>query len=69
VTSLVELTLIAEHRRGHGAMYDALNHGRSSPSGWCRALASLLLPTVAGRIVLAMDVNPWLRPGAPTSAD
>ena len=27
VTSLVELTLLAEHRRGHGAMYDALNHG------------------------------------------
>jgi hypothetical protein len=25
VTSLVELTLLAEHRRGHGAMYDVLN--------------------------------------------
>jgi hypothetical protein len=27
VTSLVELTLVAEHRRGYGAMYDALNAG------------------------------------------
>ena len=28
VTSLVELTLTAEHRRGHGALYDGLNCGR-----------------------------------------
>jgi hypothetical protein len=28
VTSLVELTLLAEHYRGHGAMYDALNAAR-----------------------------------------
>ncbi|KOU22542.1 hypothetical protein ADK51_19950 [Streptomyces sp. WM6368] len=28
VTSPVDLTLLAEHRRGHGAMYDALNQGR-----------------------------------------
>jgi hypothetical protein len=27
VRSLVELTLVAEHRRGHGAMYDGLAHG------------------------------------------
>ena len=32
VTSLVELTLVAEHRRGHGAMYDALNPGRVEPA-------------------------------------
>jgi hypothetical protein len=31
VTSLVELTLVVEHRRGHGAMYDALNAGRVEP--------------------------------------
>jgi hypothetical protein len=31
VTSLVELTLVAEHRRGHGAMYDAVNQGRIEP--------------------------------------
>ena len=48
VTSLVELTLLAEHRRGHGAMYDALNHGRVEPERLRRALASLPLPTVVG---------------------
>jgi hypothetical protein len=32
-------------------------------------LASLPLPTVRGRIVLAVDVSPWLRPDAPTSGD
>ncbi len=29
VTSLVELSLAAEHRRGHGALYDSLNQGRN----------------------------------------
>ncbi|WP_306370836.1 hypothetical protein [Nocardiopsis sp. CC223A] len=28
VTCLPEPTLFAEHQRGHGAMYNALNHGR-----------------------------------------
>src|SRR5919106_3272024 len=70
VTSLVELTLVAEHRRGHGAMYDALNQGRIEPERLRRALASLPLPRAGdGRIVLAVDVSPWLRPDAPTSAD
>jgi hypothetical protein len=69
VTSLVALTLTAEHRRGHGAMYDALNAGRVEPKRLRRALASLPLPTVSGRIVLAVDVSPWLRPDAPTSGD
>jgi hypothetical protein len=70
VTSLVELTLLAEHRRGHGAMYDALNAGRVEPQRLRRALTSLPLPRAAdGRIVLAVDVSPWLRPDAPTSPD
>ena len=69
VTSLVELTLLAEHRRGHGAMYDALNAGRVEPQRLRRTVASLPLPTVGGRIVLAVDVSPWLRPDAPTSPD
>jgi hypothetical protein len=69
VTSLVELTLLAEHRRGHGAMYDALAAGRVEPERLRRALKSLPLPTVSGRIVLAVDVSPWLRPDAPTSSD
>jgi DDE superfamily endonuclease len=70
VTSLVELTLVAEHRRGHGAMYDALGHGRIEPQRLRRTLASLPPPRAAdGRIVLAVDVSPWLRPDAPTSAE
>lgn len=40
VTSLVELTLTAEHRRGHGATYDAVNHGWLEP----RRLRSCWLP-------------------------
>lgn len=70
VTTLVELTLVAEHRRGHGAMYDALNHGRVEPERIRRTLASLPLPRATdGRIVLAVDVSPWLRSDAQTSAD
>ncbi len=70
VRSLVELTLVAEHRRGHGAMYDALGQGRVEPQRIRRTLASLRLPRAAdGRLVLAMDVSAWLRSDAPTSAD
>jgi DDE superfamily endonuclease len=70
VTSLVELTLVAEHRRGHGAMYDALAAGRVEPARLRRALTALPPPRATdGRIVLAVDVSPWLRPDAPTSAD
>ena len=69
VRSLVDLTLVAEHRRGHGAMYDALSHGQVQPQRLRRSLASLSLPRTAdGRIVLAVDVSPWLRSDAPTSA-
>ncbi len=70
VSSLVELTLVAEHRRGHGAMYDALNHGQVEPDRLRRTLTSLPLPAAAdGRIVLAVDVSPCLHPDAPTSPD
>ncbi|MFE2544784.1 transposase, partial [Actinacidiphila glaucinigra] len=70
VTSLAELTLTAEHRRGHGAIYDAVNHGWLEPLRLRRLLASTPLPRAAdGRIVLAVDVSNWLRPDAPTSPD
>jgi hypothetical protein len=70
VRSLVDLTLVAEHRRGHGAMYDALGQGRVEPQRLRRSLVSLPLPrSTDGRIVLAVDVSPWLRSDAPTSAD
>lgn len=70
VTSPVDLTLLAEHRRGHGALYDALNQGRIDVGGLRKALAVLPQPKAAdGRLVLAVDVSPWLRPDAPTSPD
>ena len=70
VRSLVELTLVAEHRRGHGALYAALGQGRVEPERLRRSLSSRPLPRAAdGRIVLAVDVSPWLRSDAPTSAD
>jgi hypothetical protein len=70
VRSLVDLTLVAEHRRGHGAMYDALGAGRVEPERIRRCLAALPLPRATdGRIVLAVDVSPWLRSDASTSAD
>ncbi|MFB6715949.1 MULTISPECIES: NF041680 family putative transposase [unclassified Streptomyces] len=70
VKSLVELTLAAEHRRGHGAMYDALNSGWLEPRRLRRVLDCLKVPRLAdGRIALAVDVSNWLRPDASTSPD
>ncbi|WP_406337577.1 transposase [Streptomyces sp. NBC_00649] len=66
VTWLAELTLTAEHRRGHGAMHDTVNHGRLEPRHLRRLLASAPLPRAAdGRIVLTVDVSNWLRPDSP----
>jgi hypothetical protein len=48
VRSLVELTLAAEHRRGHGAMYDALNAGWLEPTRFRRLPASLPLARAGG---------------------
>ncbi|MFI2458290.1 NF041680 family putative transposase, partial [Streptomyces sp. NPDC019539] len=68
VRSLVDLTLTAEHRRGHGALYDALNCGRVDTGRLRATLAGLPLPRASGgRIVLGVDVSPWLRSDASTS--
>src|SRR5437773_2539402 len=68
VKTLVGLSLAPEHRRGHGTLYDAVNHGRIGISRLRRSLAGLPLPRAAdGRLVLAVDVSSWLRPGATTS--
>ena len=70
VTSPVDLTLVAEHRRGHGAMYEALSCGNVDVPRLRQVLAGLPMPRAAdGRLVLAVDVSSWLRPDAPTSAD
>ena len=68
VKTLVGLSLAPEHRRGHGALYDAVNHGRIGVTRLRRVLAGLPLPRAAdGRLMLAVDVSSWLRPGAATS--
>jgi len=70
VRTLAGLSLAPEHRRGHGALYDAVSHGRIAFSRLRRVLAGLPLPRAAdGRLVLAADVSCWLRPGAATSPE
>lgn len=68
VRTLADLALALEHRRGHGALYGALNKGCLDIQQLRCVLARLPLPRAAdGRLVLAVDVSPWLRPDAATS--
>ena len=70
VHMLAELSLVPECRRGHGAVYDAVNSGRVQIARLRRSLAALPFPAWAdGRIRLAADVSNWLRPDAETSPD
>ncbi|MFI6310016.1 transposase [Nocardia fusca] len=56
VRSLPELSLIGEHRRGHGSIYAALDRGRIDIARLRRALVSVPLPRASdGRLVLAVD--------------
>src|SRR6059058_6145683 len=67
VHTLVGLCVAPEHRRGHGALYDAINVGRVDVERLRRVLAQLPLARMfGGRIVLAVDATPWLRPDAET---
>jgi hypothetical protein len=64
------LSLVAEHRRGHGASYDAVANGRMEIGRLRRALTGVAVPRAAdGRISLAADVTSWLRPQAHTSPE
>jgi hypothetical protein len=70
VRTLVELALEPEHRRGHGGLYDGLSNGRVEVARLRRAVAGLPIPRGKdGRITLAVDVSPWLRPDAACSPD
>jgi hypothetical protein len=70
VKTLVDLALAPEHRRSHGMLYDGLGCGRIEVDRLRTTLAGLPLPRAAdGRIVLGVDVSPWLRSAAPTSAE
>ena len=65
-----ELSLEPECRRGHGAVYKALNRGQVQVARLRWALAALPLPAWDdGRIRLAADVSNWLRPDAATSPE
>jgi len=70
VLMLAEVSLEPECRRGHGAVYDALNCGEVRFARVRRALS--LLPLRGwedGRIRLAVDVSNWLRPDAEASPE
>jgi hypothetical protein len=70
VRSLVGLSLAPEHRRGHGALYDGINHGHIDIARLRNLVAAQRLPRAAdGRIRLAVDVSQWLRPDANTSPE
>lgn len=58
VRTPVELSLSAEHRRGHGSLYAALNQGRLDVDGLRDLLVSVPLPRFGGRLVLSVDVSP-----------
>ncbi|MGY2033296.1 transposase [Nocardia gipuzkoensis] len=49
VRSLPELSLVGEHRRGHGSVYAALDRGRIEVDRLRRALAAVPLPRAAAR--------------------
>ena len=66
VRNLAALSLAPEHRRGHGALYDAVNSGRIDITRLRRCLAGLPLPRAAdGRLMLAVDVRTGCGPARP----
>ena len=56
VRSLVELSLVGEHRRGHGALCDALACGRLDIDRLRTALAGVPLPRACGARILGSAV-------------
>src|SRR3989440_10539431 len=72
VTSLVGLSLAPEHRRGHGALYDALASGKITVDRVRRAGDAVSLPPGGdGRNMLAGGLSEWPRPAgrSPTGRD
>ena len=68
VHMLAELSLEPEHRRWHGAAYDAVNAGGVEIARLRWSLAALPLSAWPdGRLRLAVDVSNWLRPDAEAS--
>jgi len=70
IRSLAELSLAPVSTRGHGALYDALAAGSVEVERLRRSMCGLALPRGSnGQIRLAVDVSPWPRPDAETSAE
>jgi len=70
VRVLAGLSLAPGHRRGHGAVYDALDAGRVEVARLRWAVGCLPVPGWPdGRVRLAVDVCNWLRPEAVTSPE
>lgn len=68
VRSVAELSLVGEHRRGHGSGYAALARGEVDIQRLRIALSAVTsLRAADGRLVLAIDITSWLRPEAHTS--
>jgi hypothetical protein len=61
---------VCRWRRSTGALYDGINHGHVDIARLRNLVAAQRLPRAAdGRIVLVVDVSPWLRPDASTSPE
>jgi hypothetical protein len=70
VRPLAELSLVGEHRQGHGGLCAGLARGQLDVDGLRRVLAAGPLPRAAdGHLVLAVDITCWLRPEAHTAAE
>ncbi|GGR37325.1 hypothetical protein GCM10010282_32460 [Streptomyces roseolus] len=70
VKSPVDLSPLPERRRGHGAMYSGLHHGRIDTGRPRTAPAGPPLPRFdGGRLVLTVDGPSWLRSDAPCPAE
>jgi hypothetical protein len=69
VDSLPHLSLESEFRRGHGMVYQVLGEGRIDAWRAAQLLLAVPVPRMRGRIVLAVDSTPWLRPEAPISPE
>jgi transposase-like protein len=60
VRTLAGLSLALEHRRGHGALYDAVNHGRIDIRRLRRSLAGLPRPRAADGAKITDDLEELL---------
>jgi hypothetical protein len=69
VTSLVQLSEQAAFRRRHGALFDALACGDVDVEMLAGLLACSWEPAGEGPVRVAVDVSPWPRPYAGTSAE